>query len=122
MRWLNSKASGRHRFFLLKQILLSSVILCFLIVFNLSFADELTDPSDPNWEHPWDDLCETGTNRIPQDLSEADGEDDVLILKLGFGSGIIIYLHSAERDEVFGNRKTFGASQKNRGHLLIFIK
>ncbi|MCK4404773.1 MAG: hypothetical protein KAW02_06745 [candidate division Zixibacteria bacterium] len=119
MMWLNSKAFGDHRFFLLKQILLFSVILCFLVVFNLSFADELIDPGSPDWEHPWDDACNTEVEQNPEDPLETD---DWLMFQFGFGSWIIIHLKSAGQQDGFGEEKAFGPSEKNRGTLLILIK
>jgi hypothetical protein len=118
MRWLNSKALGGHRFFLLKRILLFSVMLCFLVVFNLSFADELTDPDDPDWEHPWDDLCNTGSQN-PDDPSDTD---NVLIFQFGFDFWIIIYPQAPGQKNGFEEEKAFGPTEKNRGHLLIFVK
>ena len=108
MRWLNSKAFGGHRFFLLKQILLFSVILCFLVTFNLSFA-----------EHPWDDLHNSESDQGSEEPPEAD---DVLMLQFGFDFWIIIHLQSAGQKDGFQEEKAFGPSEKNRGHLLILIE
>ena len=70
MRWLDLQMPGSRRFFLLKRILLFSVILCFLAVFNISFADDVTDPP-PDWEHPWDDVCETDCDQNPEGPPES---------------------------------------------------
>jgi len=119
MRWVNSKALGDHRFFLLKRILLFSVMLCFLVVFNLSLADELTDPDGPDWEHPWDDLYYNGSQQNPDDPSDTD---DVLTFQFGFDFWIIIYPQTPGQKNGFEEEKAFGPKEKNRGPLLIFVR
>ena len=119
MMWLNSKLSDGHRSFLLKQLLFFSVILCFLIAFNLSFAEELTDPGSTDSEHPWDEVCEHDGDRDPPDPREID---NVLMIKFGFGPWVIIHMQSAEQKDGFGTEKAFRPVEKNRGHLLILIK
>jgi hypothetical protein len=118
MMWLNSKALGSHRFFLLKRILLFSILLCFLAAINLSFADEVTDP-EPEWEHPWDDMCGTDWNQNPQNPPETGG---MLLLQFGFDSWIIFHLQSVGQGNDFGEEKILGPSEKNCGNLLIFVR
>lgn len=120
MRWLNSKASGGHRFLLAKRILLFSVILCILVAFTPGFADDLTDP-DPDWEHPWDDLDHQnpdGSN--PDDPRETN---DILVLQFGASDfWVIIHLRSAGQKDGFERDKAYGPTQRNRGHVLMLIK
>ncbi len=115
MRWFNSKAFGSHGLFLLKRILLFSILLCFLAAFNLSFADEATDP-EPEWEHPWDDMCGTEGNQNPPETG------GMLLFQFGFDSWIIIHLQSAGYGDDVEEEKVFGPSEKNHGNLLIFVK
>jgi hypothetical protein len=118
MMWLNLKIPGGHRSSWMKQILLFSVILCLLVAFNPSRADDLTDPGSPDWGHPWDDPA--GANDDPSDPPE---EDDALLLQFGFHPGIIILLQPAEQKEDFEAGRSSGpAEKKNRGHLFILIK
>ncbi len=118
MRWLNSSTAGSRAIFLLKRILLFSVILSFLLVFNLSFADELTDPP-PDWEHPWDDVCETGSDQGPEGPPEIHTG---FMLHFGFDSWIMILLQSPGQKDDAPEERTFAPTEKNRGGLLIFVR
>ena len=118
MRWLNSSTPGSRAIFLLKRILLFSVILSFLLVFNLSFADELTDPP-PDWEHPWDDVCETGSDQDPEDPPEIHTG---FMLHFGFDSWIMILLQSPGQKDDAVEERTFAPTEKIRGGLLIFVR
>ncbi len=118
MRWLNLSTPGSRAIFLLKRILLFSVILSFLFVFNLSFADELTDPP-PDWEHPWDDVCETGSDQGPEDPPEIHTG---FMLHFGFDSWIMILLQSPGQKDDAVEERTFAPTEKNRGGLLIFVR
>jgi hypothetical protein len=118
MRWLNLQMPGSRRFFLLKRILLFSVILCFLAVFNLSFADDLTDPP-PDWEHPWDDVCETGWDQNPEGPPQSDG---VILFHFGFDSWMMIIFQSAGEVDEVGEEKALAPSEKDRGNSLIFVR
>jgi hypothetical protein len=118
MRWLNSQVSGSRTFFLLKRILLFSVILCLLVVFNLSFADEVTDPP-PDWEHPWDDVCETDSDQGPVDPPESDG---VILLNFGFDTWIMIFFQSSGQVNDVGEEKAVAPAGKNRGKSLILAR
>jgi hypothetical protein len=119
MMWLNSKIPGGHRSSWMKRILLFSIIVCFLVAFNFSFADELTDPDDPEWEHPWDDVCSTESDPDPSDRPVAD---DVFMLRFGFAPGVIILLQPAEQEQGFEKGRSNTPSEKNRRHLLILIE
>ena len=118
MRWLNKSTPGSRAIFLLERILLFSVILSFLFVFNLSFADDLTDPP-PEWEHPWDDVCETGSNQSSEDPPEMDTG---FMLHFGFDSWIMIFYQSPGQKDDAGDERSFAATEKNRSRVLIFIR
>lgn len=118
MRWLNSSTPRSRVIFLLKRILLFSVILSFLFVFNLSFADEVTDPP-PDWEHPWDDVCETGSDQSPEDPPEMNTG---FMLHFGFDSWIMIYFQSPEQKDDAAEERAFGPTEKNRRGVLIFAR
>lgn len=121
MRWLNLQAFRGHRFLPLYRILLLSVILCFLVAFSPGLADDLTDPNNPDWEHPWDDLDHNnpeGNN--PDDPTETN---DVLLFQLG-GSGlwIIIDFHSAPSTAGPEMQRPSRSSERNRGHVLMLVR
>ncbi len=118
MRWLNSKVFEGHRFSLFKQIVFFSILLCFLVVFNLCLAGGLTDPN-PDWEHPWDDLRNTDPNENPPGPL---GSDDWFILEFGFDFWIIFHLELTGQKDGLGEGKAFRSSEKNRGHIFILIK
>ncbi len=117
MMWLNPKIPEGHRSFWMKRILLFSVIVCFLIAFNFSLADELTDPGSPNWGHPWDDPAGSG-----EDPSDPPAEDDVLLVQFGFGPGIVILLVPGEQGRSLEAGRSLAPTKKNRGRLLILVK
>ena len=122
MRWLNSRASGGHGFFLMKRILLFAVILCILVAFTPGFADDLTDPGGPDWEHPWDDLDhEKPEGSSGDDPPEAD---DVLVLQVtGSGLWIVIHFQAAEQSDGFIMEKPSRASEKkSRGHVFVLMR
>lgn len=118
MKWLNSSTAGGRVIFLLKRILLFSVILSFLFIFNLSFADDVTDPP-PDWEHPWDDVSETGWDDSPDDPPEINTG---FMLHFGFDSWVMIYYQSpGQKDDAVGER-AFAPTEKNRGGFLILVR
>jgi hypothetical protein len=117
MMWFSSKIPEDHRSSWLKPILLLAVILCFLMVFNLTIADELTDPGSPNWGHPWDDPAGAEDNN-----SNPPEEDDALVLQIGFNPAIIIFYQSGKQEDNPQVGRSFASAKKNRGHLLILIK
>jgi hypothetical protein len=118
MRWLNSSKPGSRAIFLLERILLLSVILSFLLVFNLSFADDVTDPP-PDWEHPWDDVCETGSDQTPENPPEMDTG---FVLNFGFNSWIMIYFQSPGQKDDAATERPLSATEKNRSKVLIFVR
>ncbi|MGB2769698.1 MAG: hypothetical protein WBC88_08250 [Candidatus Zixiibacteriota bacterium] len=118
MRWLNLSTPGSRAIFLLERILLFSIILSFLFVFNLSFADDLTDPP-PDSEHPWDDVCETGSDQTPEDPPEIHTG---FMLHFGFDSWIMILLQSPEQKDDAVEGRAFAPTEKNRRGVLIFVR
>ena len=108
MRGLNSRISGNHGSSWRKPILLFS-LLCFLVAFNLSFANGPTNPSTPNLEHPWDDLYHSEREQVPVD---PPGPNNFLILPLGVGSKIIIHVQPAAQKGNLGRDKVYGPSEK----------
>ncbi len=121
MRWLNTKASDSHRFLLLKRFLLFSIILCFLAALNFSLADELTDPTDPAWEHPWDDLDhENAGGGNDQGLSLTD---QVLVLHFGGTSfWVMIGYQSTPHQAWLDKERSSGSAERNRGRVLMLIR
>jgi hypothetical protein len=122
MRWLNSTAFGGHGFFLMKRILLFAVILCVLVAFTPGFADDLTDPGGPDWEHPWDDLDhQTSDGSSTDDPPEAV---DVLVLQLsGSGLWIVVHFQAAGQSDGFMMEKPSRASEKrSRGHVFMLMR
>jgi hypothetical protein len=117
MMWLSTKIPEGHRSSWLKLILLFSVILCFLMVFNFTLAEELTDPGSPNWGHPWDDPAgsEGNSPNPPED-------DDALLLQIGLDTGIIILFQPGTQEENPQVGRSFACAKKNRGLLLILIR
>ncbi len=121
MRWLNSQAFRGHRFLPLYRILFLSVILCFLVAFSPGLADTLIDPTNPAWEHPWDDLDH-------QNPDESGGHnpsvtDNVVVLRLGgWGFWIIIDFHSTSRQADPEKEGPARSSEKNRGHVLMLVR
>jgi hypothetical protein len=112
-----SKISGSHGSSWLKPILLFLLLLCFLAAFNLSFADGPLDPQ--NLEHPWDDLPHAEKHRS----SPTSGRTyDPLMLPLGVGLRIIVHVQPVIQKENLGASKVFAPSEKNRGHLFVFIR
>jgi hypothetical protein len=118
MRWLYSSTPGSRAIFLLERILLFSVILSFLFVFNLSFADDVTDPP-PDWEHPWDDVCETGSDQSPDDPPEMNTG---FMLHFGFDSWIMIFHQSPGQKDDAGDKRHSAPTEKNRGGLIILVR
>ncbi len=120
MRWIGSTACGDPRFFLIKRILLFSVILCFLVAFNVGLADDLTDPN-PDWEHPWDDLDHQDPDGVSPDDPPHEGDD--LVLQFGgFDFWIIVHLQLAPDRDGQEKHKTLGSAQKRRGHVYMLIR
>jgi hypothetical protein len=117
MKWLSFKIPKGHRSSWLKPILLFAVILCFLMVFNPTIADELTDPGSPNWGHPWDDPAGAEDNN-----PNPPEEDDAMLLQIGIDGGIIILFQSGKQEENLQAGRPFASAKKSRGHLLILIK
>lgn len=117
MKWLNCKIPEGHRSSWMKRILLFSVILCFLVAFNLSLADDLTDPGSPDWGHPWDDPA--GSGEDPPDPPEGD---DALLIQFGFHPGVIVLLVPGGQDRDFEAGRSCAPVEKNRGRLYILFK
>jgi hypothetical protein len=121
MRWLNIKTSESHRFLLLKRFLLFSIILCFLAALNFSLADELTDPTDPAWEHPWDDLDHEnagGGNDQGVDLT-----DQVLVLQFGGIHFWVMIGYQTAPSQAQPEMETSSKSvERNRGRVLMLIR
>jgi hypothetical protein len=118
MKWLNSGKAGSRAIFLLKRILLFSVILSFLFVFNLSFADDVTDPP-PDWEHPWDDVSETGWDDTPEDPPDIG---TTFMLHFGFDSWVVIFFQSPGQKDDAAKERAFAPTEKNRHGALIFVR
>ena len=119
MRWQTAKISVSHGSSGLKQILFFFLLLCFLVAFTPGFANQLTDPSHPQREHPWDDPCDGGWNKS---FVDPPGTCDFLMLPVGLDLKIIIHMQPAMQKQDLEKRKVYGPSEKNRGHLLIFIR
>lgn len=117
MMWLNPKIPEGHRSSWMKRILLFSVILCFLVVFNLSLADELTDPDSPNWGHPWNDPAGSG-----EGPSDPPADDDALLVQFGFNHGIILLLAPAGQERSFEAGRSCAAAHKGSGRLFILVR
>ncbi len=62
MRRSNPKLSFDPRFSAVRKLLILIVLGCFLVFLGLAFAEEATDP---DFEHPWDDLKSPGDEQPP---------------------------------------------------------
>jgi len=121
MRWLNTKAQGRHRFLLLQQFLLFSVVLCFLVALSPGLADTLTDPTNPAWEHPWDDL----EHQNPDGSGGGNPSDTDHVAVLQFaGSNLWIIIHhpSAPHQASSREKGASGRTEGSRGFVLMLLR
>jgi hypothetical protein len=119
MKWHSSKISGNHGSSWLKPILPFLLLLCFLVAFNLSFADGPLDSNPQNLEHPWDDSPHAEFHRSS---TASTGTYDPVMLPLGVGLRIIVHVQPVTQKEDGGAGKVFAPSEKNRGNLFIFIR
>ncbi len=114
MKRLFSKISGRGGSSWLKVVLLSLFLVVALVLFNHGFA------SEPDFEHPWDDLCGSDTDHIQ---IPDPGNPHMLVLPIGIGSQqIVIQVQTDRQKDNTIQEKVSQPSMKNRVHFFIFIK
>jgi hypothetical protein len=114
-----SRVSGGFGASWLKPILLFSLLLCFLGVFTLGFAGQLTDPTNPNQGHPWDDLCSKKSDPPPEGPPE---HGSVLVLQFGPGHWIVTHLELASQKEGLKHQRSSGLGEKKTSHVFIFVR
>lgn len=114
MKRLFSKISGRSGASWLKLVLLSIFLFAALVLFNHGFA------SEPDLEHPWDDLCGSDADHIQ--INHPDNPH-MLVFPIGIASQqIVVHVQSNVQKDNTGKEKTSQPSVKNRIHFFIFIK
>jgi hypothetical protein len=114
MKRLLSKISGRGGSSWLKLVLLSFFLFAALVLFNHGFA------SEPETEHPWDDLCGSNSENIQ---INHPGNPFVLVLPIGLGSHqIMVHVESDKLKDNAIKEKVSQPTEKNRIHFFIFIK
>jgi hypothetical protein len=115
MRRSNPKLSFDRGFSLARKILILIVLGCFLVFFGLAFAEQATDP---DFEHPWDDLKSTGDQR-PLEPFETSG---VKVFPLGHLSAcIVIEFPQAKSGKIETDRVKTDSSGKVQGKLFILF-
>lgn len=114
MKRLFSKISGRGGSSWLKLVLLSFFLFAALVLFKHGIA------SEPDQEHPWDDLCGSDADQIQ---IQDPGNHFILMLPIGIASQqIVVHVESDRQKDKTGKEKVSQPSVKNRIHFFIFIK
>ncbi len=114
MKRLLSKISGRGGSSWLKLVLLSFLLFAALVLFNHGLA------SEPEQEHPWDDLCGSDADHIQV---QDPGDHFLVMLPIGITSQqIVVHVESNRHKDNTGKEKVSQPSVKNRIHFFIFIK
>jgi hypothetical protein len=114
MKRLLSKIAGRGGSSWLKIVLLSFFLFAALVVFNHGFA------SEPDLEHPWDDLCGSDADHIQ---INNPGNPHILVLPIGIASNqIVIQVRSDMQTDKTTKENVSQPSEKNRIHFFIFIR
>ena len=114
MKRLFSKISGRGGSSWLKLVLLSIFLFAAMVLFNHGFA------SEPDQEHPWDDLCGSDADHVQ--INQPDNPH-ILTLPIGIVSQqIVVHVESDRQKDNTGKEKASQPSVKNRIHFFIFIK
>jgi hypothetical protein len=114
MKRLFSKISGRGGSSWLKLVLLTIFFFAALVLFNRGFA------SEPDLEHPWDDLCGSDADHVQMNNPV---NPHVLVLPIGITSHqIMINVQSSVQKYETVKEKADQPSTKNRIHFFIFIK
>ena len=114
MKRLFSKITGRGGSSWPKLVLLSFFLVAALVLFNHGFA------SEPDTEHPWDDLCGSDADQIQ---IQNPSNHFILMLPIGIASQqIVVHVESDRQKDKTGKEKVSQPSVKNRIHFFIFIK
>jgi hypothetical protein len=114
MKRLFSKISGRGGSSWLKLVLLSFFLFAALVLFNHGFA------SEPETEHPWDDLCGSDADHVQ--INNPDNPN-IFVLPIGITSQqIMVHVQSYVQKDNTIKEKVSQPSMKNRIHFFIFIK
>lgn len=118
MKGSNPKFSFDPGFSVTKKILTLAVVFCFLIFLGLVYAGEEFDPTNPNGEHPWDELESGGDHELPGPLDRSK----MMIFPWGdFGGWLIIHLPQIEDRDIEKARVKTQASTKKQGKVLILF-
>ena len=114
MKRLFSKISGKGGASWLKLVLLSFFLVAALVLFNHGFA------SEPDMEHPWDDLCGSDADHIQ---IHDPGNPPILVLPIGIGSQqVVIQVQTDRQRDNTIKEKVSQPCMQNRVHFFIFIK
>ncbi|MFH1336749.1 MAG: hypothetical protein ABII96_09555 [Candidatus Zixiibacteriota bacterium] len=114
MKRLFSIITGRGGSSWLKLVLLSFFLFAALVLFNHGLA------SEPDMEHPWDDLCGSDADHIQ--INHPDNPF-ILVLPIGISSQqIVVHVQSDVQKDNTVKENVSQSSVKNRIHFFIFIK